>query len=124
MPTMPGTPFPTATLEVTQEARYSSRIGLVGNSKKMTVVYWFTPFAAAVTILFDQWSVDPVLVAQFWAFFKLAVGGFLGIQGLGDAIERGVGAIRKPQFTIEPGISAQPIENVGFQEGSPTSKSE
>ena len=59
-------------------------IGLVGGSKKMTAVYWMTPFAAAAAILFSYLKMPPEATQQFWDLFTVLAGGYLGGQSAVD----------------------------------------
>jgi len=90
-----------------------SNISLVGGSKKLTLVYWMTPIIAACTFLFGYFEISEFYVEQFWVGIQLLYGGYLGVQGFGDIVERGVNAYsngRKLREAVEKTTKEKPNE--------------
>jgi uncharacterized membrane protein len=90
------------------DATKISKVGLIGGSRKMTAVYWMTPFAAALTIIFGYLDTPQALVDQFWNWFTIAAGGYLGGQSVVDAVKAGVEAVTNRRANTNPG--QQPAE--------------
>lgn len=85
MPEGTGIEFGTQTLmEPAKVAPKQSNIALVGNSRKLTLVYYATPFVAAVAFLFGYFKLDMEYAKLFFDWVTVGTGGYLGGQSLID----------------------------------------
>jgi len=83
-----------------------SKIALVGDSKRMTVIWYSFPFALVAALGSGYLKLDPQYVTPFWEFIQWAIITFLGGESLRSGL---VEAFGKAKNGGPNGKSADPV---------------